>query len=101
MKKLLLLFILIITSCQTTTKITEKEVMDSFDNFFDTVDNNLDQFGSIVTDDFFISSKTSFDKFFWIKIFSIVLPDLIASSTGLLPNIMSWFFISISEVILY
>tara|TARA_B100000965_G_scaffold207319_1_gene173276 strand:- start:143 stop:598 length:456 start_codon:yes stop_codon:yes gene_type:complete len=66
MKKLLLLFVLIITSCQTTTKITEKEVMDSFDNFFDTVDNNLDQFGSIVTDDFFIyenSRRYSKDEF--------------------------------------
>jgi len=66
MKKLLLFFVLIITSCQTPSKLTNEEVMDSFDNFFDTVDNNLGDFNSVVTDDFFIyenSRRYSKDEF--------------------------------------
>ena len=66
MKKLLLFFVLIITSCQTPSKLTNEEVMDSFDNFFDTVDNNLEDFNSVVTDDFFIyenSRRYSKDEF--------------------------------------
>ena len=66
MKKLLLFFVLIITSCETPSKLTNEEVMDSFDNFFDTVDNNLGDFNSVVTDDFFIyenSRRYSKDEF--------------------------------------
>ena len=65
MKKLLF-FVLIMASCQTPLIISEKEVMDSFDNFFDTVDNNLGDFDSVVTDDFFIyenSRRYSKDEF--------------------------------------
>ena len=54
MKKLLFLFSLIIFACQTPTKISEKEVMDTFNSFFEVLDNDLDKFESMVTEDFFI-----------------------------------------------
>ena len=54
MKKLLFLFSLIIFACQSPTKISEKEVMDSFNSFFEVLDNDLDNFESMVTEDFFI-----------------------------------------------
>ena len=44
MKKLLLLLSLIIFACQSPTKISEKEVMNSFNSFFEVLDNDLDQF---------------------------------------------------------
>ena len=54
MKKLLLLLSLIIFACQSQTKISEKEVMNSFNSFFEVLDNDLDNFDSMVTEDFFI-----------------------------------------------
>ena len=41
-------------SCQTPTKISEQQVRETFNEFFDIVDNNIENFGSIITDDFYI-----------------------------------------------
>ena len=54
MKKLLLLSTILIFACQRPTKISEKEVMDTFETFFEVLDNDLDNFDSVVTEDFFI-----------------------------------------------
>ena len=55
MKNLILLLLLIpFISCQTPSKVTDEEVMEAFETFFDLLDNDLDDFGSIVTDDFYI-----------------------------------------------
>ena len=76
MKKLLLLLSLIIFACQSPTKISEKEVMNSFNSFFEVLDNDLDNFDSMVTEDFFIfenSRRYSKDEFFeFVKTFDIV-----------------------------
>jgi len=76
MKKLLLLLSLIIFACQSPTKISEKEVMDSFNSFFEVLDNDLDNFESMVTEDFFIfenSRRYSRDEFIeFVKTFDIV-----------------------------
>jgi len=76
MKKLLLLLSLIIFACESQTKISEKEVMDSFNSFFEVLDNDLDSFGSMVTEDFFIfenSRRYSKDEFIeFVKTFDIV-----------------------------
>jgi len=76
MKKLLLLLSLIILACQSPTKISEKEVMDSFNSFFEVLDNDLDNFESMVTEDFFIfenSRRYSKDEFIeFVKTFDIV-----------------------------
>ena len=53
-------------SCQTPTKISEQEVRETFNEFFDIVDNNIENFGSIITDDFYIfenSRKYTADEF--------------------------------------
>ena len=76
MKKLLLLLSLIIFACESQTKISEKEVMDSFNSFFEVLDNDLDSFGSMVTEDFFIfenSRRYSKEEFIeFVKTFDIV-----------------------------
>lgn len=54
MKKLLLLSSLIIFACQSPTKLTENEVMDSFESFFEVLDHDLSNFDTVVTEDFFI-----------------------------------------------
>ena len=76
MKKLLLLLSLIIFACQNPTKISEKEVMVSFNSFFEVLDNDLDNFESMVTEDFFIfenSRRYSKDEFIeFVKTFDIV-----------------------------
>jgi nucleoid DNA-binding protein len=76
MKKLLLLLSLIIFACQSPTKISEKEVMNSFNYFFEVLDNDLDSFGSMVTEDFFIfenSRRYSKEEFIeFVKTFDIV-----------------------------
>ena len=41
-------------SFQTPTKISEQELRETFNEFFDIVDNNFENFGSIITDDFYI-----------------------------------------------
>jgi len=76
MKKLLLLLSLVIFACQSPTKISEKEVMDSFNSFFEVLDNDLDNFESMVTEDFFIfenSRRYSKEEFIeFVKTFDIV-----------------------------
>ena len=76
MKKLLLLLSLMIFACQSPTKISEKEVMNSFNSFFEVLDNDLDNFESMVTEDFFIfenSRRYSKDEFIeFVKTFDIV-----------------------------
>ena len=76
MKKLLLLSAFLIFACQSPTKISEKEVMDTFDAFFEVLDNDLDSFESIVTDDFFIfenSRRYSKEEFIaFVKTFDII-----------------------------
>jgi nucleoid DNA-binding protein len=76
MKKLLLLSAFLIFACQSPTKISEKEVMDTFDAFFEILDNDLDSFESMVTDDFFIfenSRRYSKEEFIaFVKTFDII-----------------------------
>ena len=76
MKKLLLLLSLVIFACESPTKISEKEVMDSFNSFFEVLDNDLDNFDSMVTEDFFIfenSRRYSKEEFIeFVKTFDIV-----------------------------
>ena len=76
MKKITLLFAFLIFACQSPTKISEKEVMETFDTFFEVIDNDLDSFESLVTNDFFIFensrhySKEEFIEF--VKTFNII-----------------------------
>lgn len=76
MKKLLLLSAILIFACQSPTKISEKEVMDTFETFFEVLDHDLSSFNSVVTDDFFIYensrhyTKAEFIDF--VKTFDIV-----------------------------
>ena len=76
MKKLLLLLALTIFACESPTKISEKEVMDSFETFFEVLDRDLSSFDTVVTDDFFIYensrrySKAEFIDF--VKTFDII-----------------------------
>lgn len=76
MKKLILLSTLIIFACQKPTKISNDEVMESFEAFFDTLDNDIDSLGSMVTDDFFIfeNSRRYTKKEFiaFVKSFDII-----------------------------
>ena len=76
MKKLLLLSVILIFACQKPTKISEKEIMDTFEAFFDVLDNDLDRFDSMVTDDFFIfenSRRYSKEEFIdFVKSFDII-----------------------------
>ena len=76
MKKTTLLLAFLIFACQSPTKISEKEVMETFDTFFEVIDNDLDSFESLVTNDFFIFensrhySKEEFIEF--VKTFDII-----------------------------
>jgi len=76
MKKITLLFTFLIFACQSPTKISEKEVMETFDAFFEVLDNDLDSLESLVTNDFFIFensryySKEEFIEF--VKTFDII-----------------------------
>ena len=76
MKKLLLLLSLTIFACESPTKISKKEVTDSFNSFFEVLDNDLDNFDSMVTEDFFIfenSRRYSKEEFIeFVKTFDIV-----------------------------
>jgi hypothetical protein len=76
MKKLILLSALFVLACQKPEKISEKEVMDTFETFFEVLDNDLDSFSSMVTDDFFIfenSRRYSKDEFIdFVKSFDII-----------------------------
>ena len=76
MKKLLLLSTILIFACQRPSKISEKEVMDSFETFFEVLDRDLSSFDAVVADDFFIYensrrySKSEFIDF--VKTFDII-----------------------------
>ena len=76
MKKLILLSALLIFACQSPTKISKKEVMETFDAFFEVLDNDLDSLEYLVTNDFFIFensryySKEEFIEF--VKTFDII-----------------------------
>ena len=76
MKKITLILAFLIFACQNPTKISEQEVMETFDNFFEVIDNDLDSFESLVTNDFFIYensrhySKEEFIEF--VKSFDIL-----------------------------
>ena len=76
MKKLLLLFTLSIFACQSPTKVSKEEVMESFETFFEVLDHDLSSFDAVVTDDFFIYensrhyTKAEFIDF--VKTFDIV-----------------------------
>ena len=76
MKKLLLLFTLSIFACQSPTKVSKEEVMESFETFFEVLDHDLSSFDAVVTDDFFIyensrhCTKAEFIDF--VKTFDIV-----------------------------
>ena len=76
MKKLLLFSTILIFACQNPTKISEKEVMDTFEAFFEVIDHDLSSFNSVVTDDFFIYensrhyTKAEFIDF--VKTFDII-----------------------------
>ena len=76
MKKITLLLAFLIFACQSPTKISEKEVMETFNTFFEVIDNDLDSFESMVTNDFFIFensrhySKEEFIEF--VKTFDII-----------------------------
>lgn len=76
MKKLLLLSTILIFACQNPAKISENEVMDTFETFFDVLDHDLSSFNSVVTDDFFIyenSRRYSKDEFIdFVKTFDII-----------------------------
>ncbi len=76
MKKLFLLFTLSIFACQSPTKVSKEEVMDTFETFFEVLDHDLSSFDTVVTDDFFIYensrhyTKAEFIDF--VKTFDIV-----------------------------
>jgi hypothetical protein len=76
MKKLILLSALFVLACQKPEKISEKEVMDTFETFLEVLDNDLDSFSSMVTDDFFIfenSRRYSKGEFIdFVKSFDII-----------------------------
>tara|TARA_Y200000002_G_scaffold378758_1_gene386751 strand:+ start:1424 stop:1894 length:471 start_codon:yes stop_codon:yes gene_type:complete len=76
MKKILVLSTLLIFACQKPKKISNDEVMKSFEAFFEILDNDIDSFESRVTDDFFIfeNSRRYTKKEFiaFVKSFDII-----------------------------
>ena len=75
-KIIFLITLVILSSCQGPEKISEEEVLTAFDNFFDVLDNDLDNFHSVVTDDFLIfenSRRYNKEEFIeFVKTFDIV-----------------------------
>lgn len=75
-KIIFLITFVILSSCKGPEKISEEEVLTAFDNFFDVLDNDLDNFSSVVTDDFFIfenSRRYNKEEFVdFVKTFDIV-----------------------------
>jgi len=66
MKHIYIPILLMLFSCQTPTNISEQEVRETFNELFDIIDNNIENFGSIITDDFYIfenSRKYTADEF--------------------------------------
>ena len=77
MKKLLLVLLFIpLISCQQESKLSNEEVMEAFESFFDLIDNDVDNISSIVTDDFYIfenSRRYSKEEFIeFVKGFDII-----------------------------
>lgn len=76
MKKLVLITTLLVFSCQEPKTISEDEALSAFHNLFEVLDNDLENFGSLVTNDFFIfenSKRYSLDEFIeFVKTFDIV-----------------------------
>ena len=72
----LTLSFLILSSCQNSKKISNEEVMTAFNNFFEILDRDLDDFDNLITDDFFIfenSRRYSAEEFIeFVKTFDIV-----------------------------
>ena len=75
-KIIFLITLVILSSCKSPEKISEEEVLTAFDNFFDVLDNDLDNFSAVVTDDFFIfenSRRYNKEEFVdFVKTFDIV-----------------------------
>jgi len=75
-KIIFLITLVILSSCQGPEKISEEEVLTAFDNFFDVLDNDLDNFHSVVTDDFLIfenSRRYNKEEFIeFVKTFDIL-----------------------------
>ena len=77
MKKLLLVLLFMpFISCQQDSKLSNEEVMEAFESFFDLIDNDVDNISSIVTDDFYIfenSRRYSKEEFIeFVKGFDII-----------------------------
>ena len=70
------LLFLILSSCQNSKIISNEEVMTAFNNFFEVLDRDLDDFDNLITDDFFIfeNSRSYSAKEFieFVKTFDIV-----------------------------
>ena len=75
-KIIFLITLVILSSFQGPEKISEEEVLTAFDNFFDVLDNDLDNFHSVVTDDFLIfenSRRYNKEEFIeFVKTFDIL-----------------------------
>ena len=67
MRRVYLLFLLpFLISCKQPEKISEKEVLETFNQFFDKLDNDVDKIRDYVTDDFMVfelSRKWNTDEF--------------------------------------
>lgn len=76
-KKIIFLITLVtLSSCQGPEKMSEQEVLTAFNNLFEVLDNDLENFSSVVTDDFLIFensrryTKEEFVEF--VKTFDII-----------------------------
>ena len=76
-KKIIILITLVtLSSCQGPEKMSEQEVLTAFNNLFEVLDNDLENFSSVVTDDFLIFensrryTKEEFVEF--VKTFDII-----------------------------
>ena len=75
-KIIFLITLVILSSCQGPEKMSEQEVLTAFNNLFEVLDNDLENFSSVVTDDFLIFensrryTKEEFVEF--VKTFDII-----------------------------
>ena len=67
---------LMLSSCQNSKIISNEEVMTAFNNFFEILDRDLDDFNNLITDDFFIfenrHSYSAKEFIEFVKTFDIV-----------------------------
>ena len=67
---------LMLSSCQNSKIISNEEVMTAFNNFFEVLDRDLDDFDNLITDDFFIfensRSYSAEELIEFVKTFDIV-----------------------------